>query len=32
MSTVLPDAPPTNWTIADVQAWLPGFPADRIRV
>ncbi len=32
MSTVSPDAPPTNWTIADVQAWLPGFPADRIRV
>ncbi len=32
MSTVLPDTPPTNWTIADVQAWLPGFPADRIRV
>ncbi len=32
MSTVLPDTPPTNWTISDVQAWLPGFPADRIRV
>ena len=32
MSTVLPDAPPTEWTIADVHAWLPGFPADRIRV
>ena len=32
MSTILPDAPPANWTIADVQAWLPGFPADRIRV
>ena len=32
MSTVLPDAPPTLWTIADVQARLPGFPADRIRV
>ena len=32
MSTVLPDAPPTDWTIADVQARLPGFPADRIRV
>jgi len=32
MSTVLPDTPPTDWTIADVHAWLPGFPADRIRV
>ncbi|MGO9110908.1 MAG: Uma2 family endonuclease [Thermoguttaceae bacterium] len=32
MSTVLPDAPPTDWTIADVHARLPGFPADRIRV
>jgi len=32
MITVLPDAPPTVWTIADVQARLPGFPADRIRV
>ena len=32
MSTILPDAPPTDWTIADVHAWLPGFPADRIRV
>ena len=32
MSTVLPDAPPTEWTIADVHAWLPGFPADRIRI
>jgi len=40
MSTVLPgvastnlsNAPPTVWTIADVQARLPGFPADRIRV
>ncbi len=32
MSTAVPDAPPTDWTIADVQAWLPGFPADRIRV
>jgi Uma2 family endonuclease len=31
MSTVLPDAPPNVWTIADVQARLPGFPADRIR-
>jgi hypothetical protein len=31
MSTVLPDAPPTVWTIADVQARLPGFPASRIR-
>ena len=32
MSTILPDAPPTEWTIADVQARLAGFPADRIRV
>ncbi len=32
MSTILPDVPPTNWTIADVQAWLPGFPPDRIRI
>jgi Uma2 family endonuclease len=32
MSTVLPDAPPTHWTIADVHAHLPGFPDDRIRV
>ena len=32
MSTVLPDAPPTEWTIADVRARLPGFPAHRIRV
>ena len=32
MSTVLPDVPPTVWTIANVQARLPGFPADRIRV
>ena len=24
--------PPTVWTIADVQARLPGFPADRIRI
>jgi Uma2 family endonuclease len=31
MSTVLPDAPPTQWTIADVQARLFGFPASRIR-
>ncbi len=31
MSTLLPDAPPTAWTMADVQARLPGFPADRIR-
>ena len=30
MSTVLPDAPPTTWTIADVHAHLPGFPDDRI--
>ncbi len=30
MSTVLPDAPPTEWTIADVRARLPGFPAWRI--
>jgi Uma2 family endonuclease len=32
MSTVVPDAPPTEWTIADVRARLPGFPADRIRI
>jgi Uma2 family endonuclease len=32
MSTILPDAPPTEWTIADVQVRLAGFPADRIRV
>ena len=32
MSTVLPDIPLTEWTIADVQARLPGFPANRIRV
>jgi Uma2 family endonuclease len=31
MSTVVPDAPPTEWTIADVRARLPGFPAWRIR-
>ena len=31
MSTILPDAPPTEWTLADVQARLPGFPAERIR-
>ena len=30
MSTVLPDAPPTQWTIADVLAQLPGFPPERI--
>ena len=32
MSTVLTDASPTDWTIADVEAWLPGFPRDRIRI
>ena len=32
MSTVLTDASPTDWTIADVQACLPGFPRDRIRI
>ena len=32
MSTILPNSPPANWAIADVQARLPGFPADRIRV
>ncbi len=32
MSTVLPDLPPTAWTIADVRARLPGFPLNRIRV
>jgi Uma2 family endonuclease len=32
MSTTLPNLPPTEWTIADVLARLPGFPADRIRV
>jgi Uma2 family endonuclease len=31
MSTILPDAPPSVWTIADVQSRFPGFPADRIR-
>ena len=31
MSTVLPDAPPTQWTLADVQVHLPGFPPNRIR-
>ena len=31
MSTVLPDVPPTQWTLADVQAHLPGFPPNRIR-
>ena len=31
MSIVLSDAPPTEWTIADVQARLAGFPAWRIR-
>ena len=30
MSTILPDAPPTEWTIADVRARLRGFPAWRI--
>ena len=30
MSIVLPDAPPTEWTIADVRARLAGFPAWRI--
>ncbi len=32
MSTILPDAPPTEWTLADVQSRLHGFPAHRIRV
>jgi Uma2 family endonuclease len=32
MSTVLPDTPPTNWTIAEVHSHLPGFPDDRILV
>jgi Uma2 family endonuclease len=32
MSTVLPDLPPTAWTIADVRARLPGFPLNRIRI
>ena len=31
MSAVLPDAPPTEWTLADVQSRLAGFPASRIR-
>jgi Uma2 family endonuclease len=31
MSTILPDVPPSQWTIADVQARLSGFPAHRIR-
>ena len=30
MSTVLSDAPPTEWTLADVRARLAGFPASRI--
>ncbi len=30
MSTILPDASPTQWTIADVLAQLPGFPPERI--
>jgi Uma2 family endonuclease len=30
MSTVLRDASPATWTIADVHAHLPGFPDDRI--
>jgi len=32
LGTVLTDAPPTEWTIADVQARLRGFPARRIRI
>ena len=32
MSTILPDAMPTEWTMADVQAHLVGFPPDRIRM
>ena len=31
MSTIMSDAPPTEWTLADVQARLAGFPPDRIR-
>ena len=31
MSTVLPDAPPTDWTLADVQSHLDGIPLGRIR-
>jgi Uma2 family endonuclease len=31
MSTILPDAPPTEWTMADVQARLAGIPLNRIR-
>jgi Uma2 family endonuclease len=31
MSTILPDSPPTQWTLADVQAHLPGLPPNRIR-
>jgi Uma2 family endonuclease len=31
VSTILPDAPPTEWTIADVRARLAGFSASRIR-
>lgn len=31
LSPVSADLPPTAWTIADVQARLAGFPADRIR-
>jgi Uma2 family endonuclease len=31
MSSVLSDVPPTQWTLADVQLRLPGFPSNRIR-
>ena len=31
MSAILPDAPPTEWTMADVQARLAGIPLNRIR-
>jgi Uma2 family endonuclease len=31
MSTVFTDAPPTQWTIADVQSRLAGVPSERIR-
>ena len=32
MSTVLSGLPPTEWTVADVQSRLAGFPANRIRI
>jgi Uma2 family endonuclease len=32
MSTVFPEAPFTQWTIADVHEHLPGFPDDRVLI